>query len=102
MHNKAFPFAPVNITKHKNNPCLTSGILKSIKKKKLFLQAKFKNTLRLNYVKYRNKLTLIIRKAKKLYCRATLDKIRNKSSKFWSHINSLIKAKSKLNTTITI
>ena len=33
MHNKAFPFAPVNITKHKNNPCLTSGILKSIKKK---------------------------------------------------------------------
>ena len=40
MCNKAFPFASMNNTKHKNNPWLTSGILKSIKtKNKLFLQA---------------------------------------------------------------
>ena len=65
MYNIAFPFAPVNNAKHKNNPWLILGILKSIKtKNKLFLQAKFKNALRRNNVKYRNKLTLIIRKAK--------------------------------------
>ena len=76
MYNKAFPFVPVNNTKHKNNPWLTSGILKSIKtKNKLFLQAKFNKALIPNYVKYRNKLTLIIRKAKEQYYRATLDKI---------------------------
>ena len=33
MYNKAFPFVSVNNTKHKNNPWLTSGILKSIKPK---------------------------------------------------------------------
>ena len=101
MYNKAFPFVPVKNTKHKNNPWLTSGILKSIKtKNKLFLQAKFNYALIPNYVKYRNKLTLIIRKAKKQYYRATLDKIKNNSSKLWSHINSLIKTKSKPNIPI--
>ena len=82
----------MNNTKHKNNPWLTLGILKSIKtKNKLFLKAK---------CKYRNKLTFIIRKAKEQYYRATLDKIRNKSSKLWSHINSFIKVKSKPNIPI--
>ena len=76
LHNKAFPFVAVNNTKHKNNPWLTSGILKSIKaKNKLFLQAKCNIALISNYVKYRNKLTLIILKAKEQYYRATLDKL---------------------------
>ena len=33
MYNKAFLFAPVNNTKRRNNPWLTSGVLKSIKTK---------------------------------------------------------------------
>ena len=43
---------------------------------------------------------MIIRQAKEQYYRATLDNIRNNSSKIWSHINSLIKAKSKPNIPI--
>ena len=33
MYNEALSFAPMNNTKHKNNPWLTSVILKSIKTK---------------------------------------------------------------------
>ena len=43
---------------------------------------------------------MIIRKAKELYYRAILNKIRNNSSKLWSHINLLMKAKSKPNIPI--
>ena len=93
IYNKTFPFTLMNI-KHQTKPWLTTGLLNSIKtKNKLYLRAKRDPNIKSSYIKYKNHLTYIIRKAKEQYCRNTLNDIRNNSSKLWQHLTSLIKPK---------
>ena len=80
--------------KHQTKPWLTTGLLNSIKtKNKLYLRAKRDPNIKSSYIKYKNHLTYIIRKAKEQYYRNTLNDIRNNSSKLWLHLTSLIKPK---------
>ena len=93
IYNKTFPFTLMNI-KHQTKPWLTTGLLNSIKtKNKLYLRAKRDPNIKSSYIKYKNHLTYIIRKAKEQYYRNTLNDIRNNSSKLWQHLTSLIKPK---------
>ena len=69
--------------------------MKSINtKNKLFFQSKLENNFKPVFIRYRNKLTTVIRSAKQQYYKNTLNSVKTNSAKLWVHLNSLIKAKS--------
>jgi hypothetical protein len=90
IYNKSFPFKI--LTWHsRRNPWLTSGILKSIRHKNaLFLKSKANPIFANEYKTYRNHLTCLIRDAKRNYHKQLLTALRNKSTKLWSHLKTLI------------
>ncbi len=90
IYNKSFPYKVFSIHQNKNS-WFTSAILKSIKhKNKLFRCMGSDNILQQEYRNYKNLLTKIIRAAKYNYHKNLLSNLKNKSSKLWSHLNSLI------------
>ena len=89
-YNSAYPVIFMN-EKCKHCPWVTTQIKQCIKKKsklyRLFLMGKIS---RQSYTVFRNRLTALLRRAKKLYhLKLFLKNIRN-SSKTWAHINSIM------------
>ena len=99
LFNKNFPIKEVKFNKyrHKINPWITTGLLKSLKvKDKLFHKiAKTKNTItRQNaistYNNYKKLLNIIMRKAKSSYWLTTFETNRSNIKDTWKNINTLL------------
>ena len=95
FYNKSFPikFCRGKNLKTLHNPWLTTGILKSIKTKsrlyKLFLR-KPSHERESNYKSFRNKLTCLVRIARKNYYDNKLDKARSNLKQTWKILNEVI------------
>ena len=95
FYNKSFPikFYRGKNLKTLHNPWLTTGILKSIKTKsrlyKLFLR-KPSHERESNYKSFRNKLTCLVRIARKNYYDNKLDKAKANLKQTWKILNEVI------------
>ena len=95
FYNKSFPikFCQGKNLKTLHNPWLTTGILKSIKTKsrlyKLFLR-KPSHERESSYKSFRNKLTCLVRIARKNYYDNKLDKARSNLKQTWKILNEVI------------
>ena len=96
-YNKNIPL--IKIGKHvkdRKMPWVTSGILRSIHtRNQLYKLSLCKPTQqnKLNYKKYRNKLTTLIRLSRKVYYSNKLEQDNGNSNKVWQTINELVKNK---------
>ena len=89
IHNKSFTYKKIKPSQ-RNTPWITTGILKSIKRKnKLYLKSKLNPNFKQDYKQYRNTLTNIIRNAKINYHRNMLTNLKNNATKLWSHLKLL-------------
>ena len=90
-------------TRHISKPWLSRGILKSVKNKhKLYSKMrKFpeKENLKEKYRQYRNMLTSIIRKAKKMHYYTQFQENMGDTNKTWKIINEIINKKGKVSKT---
>ena len=95
FYNKSFPikFCRGKNLKTLHNPWLITGILKSIKTKsrlyKLFLR-KPSHERESNYKSFRNKLTCLVRIARKNFYDNKLDKARSNLTQTWKILNEVI------------
>ena len=95
FYNKSFPikFCRGKNLKTLHNPRLTTGILKSIKTNsrlyKLFLR-KPSHERESNYKSFRNKLTCLVRIARKNFYDNKLDKARSNLKQTWKILNEVI------------
>ena len=77
--------------KRLDNPWLTSGILKSIKMKSFYFKQFKLGLIDDNFNKiYKNRLTVVIRNAKKLYYRNAFDCYKKNIKKTWQTVKRLI------------
>lgn len=98
--DKHAPVTKITQAKQKqlNKPWLTSGIIKSIKKKQKMYHSHLlsKNPHKINeYKKYANILTFIKQKSKKDYYHSQFTKYKNNLKTTWKIIGNLIKRKNK-------
>jgi hypothetical protein len=90
-YNKHFPLRPVKATKVRLNqsPWITQGIVKSSRKKdklyRKFLKTQ-NETNETKYKLYRNKLTHVIRKTKKMYFEKKFQTCKSDIKKTWDTI----------------
>jgi hypothetical protein len=95
-YNKHFPLRPVKATKVRLNqsPWITQGIVKSSRKKdklyRKFLKTQ-NETNETKYKLYRNKLTHVIRKTKKMYFEKKFQTCKSDIKKTWDTIKELIR-----------
>lgn len=94
IYNKSLPNQSTKLNKRKlNKPWITKGIIRSInirnKRYKTFM--KRPNEYNKNaYVKYRNKITHLIRSSRAKYYKDKFDSYKNNTNKTWRTINDLI------------
>ena len=93
LYNNHCPLKRFKIKQIPNKPWLTSGIKNAIKKKnnmyKVFLKRRnLENESR--YKNYKNKLTEIIRNAKKQFFNNKFEKCKNNMKETWRNINNLL------------
>jgi len=87
-----------NKKKHKKNPWMTNGILRSINhRSRLYKKLKQTHVDNINYIhrkinfnKYRNTLRKVIDKAKKIYYTNLFDRFKNNIKKTWSLISETL------------
>ena len=96
LYDASVPYKKYKTRNNSASPWLTRGLLKSIRRKhksyKLFLH----NPCALNeqkYKQYRNRLTVIIRAAKKNYFATSLEKEKNNIKNTWKIINLALNKK---------
>jgi exonuclease III len=99
LYDKHFPKVRKKINKRKENkPWISAGIIKSIKtRNKLYIKF-IKNPTELNksnYVKYRNKLTNLIKVSCKTYYSSKFNEYKSNIKHTWQTINSVIGKNSK-------
>jgi hypothetical protein len=105
MYNTCFPIKTRRLKiRHQNRkPWITNSILKSIKRKNnlyvKWLKQRSAESLS-KYKSYKNKLTVILRNAEKLYYTNRFDDVKNDMSKTWSLIKSTIRHDSVKNNSI--
>jgi len=93
LYDKSFPITMITIkVSEQNRPWITRAIRKSITKK----NSLYKNYLKLRteishstYKTYRNKLTMILRKAEKIYYLQKLDNVKDNLAKTWKILNNI-------------
>jgi len=92
LYNRTFPVCCKFLSiKRIKKPWLTSGIIKSVKTKSyLFKLWKLGFISKHHYVKYRNKLTSIVRQSKINYHNRAFNSNRNNVKKTWSLIKNIL------------
>ena len=98
--------APLKCVKRKRQtikkPWISSAIANSIKQKyrlyKKAVKSKFNDELTRKYKCYRNILTSVLRKAKKLYYSELFDRDKNDIRKTWKHVNEILHKKNVIKT----
>ena len=94
LYNTCFPVIDDQLKQNKcRKPWISTGILRSISKKnrlyKMYLR-KLSESSRLKYIVYKNKLTTIIRNAKKRYFYNLFEKCKGNMKKTWNEINNIL------------
>ena len=94
LYERAFPVTNTAEKTEKPAPWMTDRLLLCVKKKaklyKLYLRGKVEKA---DYTWYRNRLSNILRKAKRLYFAKVFLKASGNSNKIWSSINSIMERK---------
>ena len=99
-YNEAFPLCPITKKKkfQNNQPWMTSGLLKSCKKKnKLYLKfiRQPNESNKKNFIIYRNKFKALKKKAEKLYYELEFQTYNNDLKKQWQIIRTILKTDNK-------
>ena len=96
LYESAFPITPQNNTNDLTNcPWITPQIRICIKKKSKIYRMFLRGTiLKIAYTVYNNKLTLLLRKVRRLYFFNLFQRDRKNMKKLWFHINDLLGNKS--------
>ena len=103
-YNTSFPLkrsSPRKRAYTRKQPWITNGIIRSIKHKQKLYQINLRKKTQQageRYKKYRNKLTHIIRLAKKAYNTDQLLKLKHDLTRTWKFLNNIIGRKRKINT----
>ena len=87
-------------SKKPQNPWITKGILKSIKKRNKFYKTSLKDPSQANinkYKQYRNKLTSIIKTSKQMYFSNKFEHSRGNMSATWKNINDVLSRTKQIN-----
>ena len=87
-------------SKKPQNPWITKGILKSIKKRNEFYKTSLKDPSQANinkYKQYRNKLTSIIKTSKQMYFSHKFEHSRGNMSATWKNINDVLDRTKQIN-----
>ena len=103
-YDKNIPLVKTKTKKRVKNPWITKGILRSIHiRNRLFKLTKTNpSVININkYKRYRNKLTSVIRLARKTYYSNEMNKNKNNTNSVWKLINTLIGKNSKTDNTDT-
>ena len=103
-YDKNIPLVKTKTKERVKNPWITKGILRSIHiRNRLFKLTKTNpSVININkYKRYRNKLTSVIRLARKTYYSNELNKNKNNTNSVWKLINTLIGKNSKTDNTDT-
>ena len=94
LYERAFPIVSTAIKTKKPAPWMSDRLILCVRKKaklyKLYLKGKIGKT---DYTWYRNRLSNILRKAKRLYFAKEFLKSAGSSNKIWSSINSIMNRK---------
>ncbi|XP_028407966.1 uncharacterized protein LOC114530582 [Dendronephthya gigantea] len=96
IYNTSFPVKRLKAARFNNKPWLSSGILKSIKKKSKLYKKLLSFPTPFNedrYKKYKNRLTRILRTAKRLYYEKKLESNKANIKATWKVINEVINKK---------
>ena len=97
IYNDWFPLKKVKVTNVTlSKPWITKGLLKSIRKKNLLYKRFLANPTSYReklYKSYKNKLTLSLRVAKRLYYNKKLDEYKSNPKSTWKLLNNLINRK---------
>ena len=98
VFDRYVPYKRFKCKKSVCNPWMTKGLLKSIRRKHKLYKCYLRNPNESNkrkYDKYRNKLTTVIREAKKIYFTASFDKEKGNIKQTWKMINNVLNKRSK-------
>ena len=94
IYDIAFPVTVSSIKCKKIIPWMTAELRQCVRKKsklyKLFLKGSIRKT---DYTSYKNRLTNVLRRAKRLYFTKMFSKVCKNSGKTWSCINSILEKK---------
>ena len=103
LYNQCFPLVACRKRNKTKQPWISNGILKSIRKKnklyKTYLKIKTEKCKK-KYLLYKNKLTHILRVAKKQYFIKLFSDLKGNMKKTWEQINSIL-GKTKKSTMIS-
>ena len=90
-YERAYPLSSRSIKPGKNSPWITTSIRKCIQKKAVLYRMVLRGTIhKESYNIYRNRLTSLLRRAKRLYYFKSYKEVSKNSSKLWSHINQTL------------
>ena len=90
IYKKVFTFVSIIVKDH-IKPWLSKGLNKSINtKNKLYFQSKLDKNVKTIFIRYRHKLTAVIRAAKQQYYKNILNSAKTNSAKLWTHLNFLL------------
>ena len=95
LYDECIPLKKRTINRKKDplSPWITKGLLKSINKKNRLYKQYLKNPTNVNLQKfktYKNKLSMLIRKSKRMYLFKKFENSRNNMKKTWQEINTII------------
>ena len=90
-YDNAYPITANNINGTRHCPWITPQIRACIKKKSRLYRMYTRGTIsRIDYTIYRNRLTLLLRRVRRLFYYKLFLSIKGDSRRVWSHLNNLI------------
>lgn len=90
-YDSAYPITTNNINSVRRCPWITPQIRTCIKKKSRLYRMYTRGTIgKIDYTVYKNRLTLLLRRVRRLYYYKLFVRIRNDSKRVWSHLNNII------------
>ena len=98
IYENCFPLKRINITRNSipRKPWLTPGLAKSCHKKEKLYKSFIKNPTpsnQLKYVKYRNKLNTVLRKAEQSFYKEKFESLKSNIRQTWKTIKLVLKTK---------
>ena len=91
IYERAFPLTPLKSNDVEGCPWMTTGLRSCIRKKaSLYRMYVCGTIIKADYTYYKNRLTTLIRRVKRMYYFNLFQRIGNDSSKIWHQINILL------------
>lgn len=91
IYERAYPLMTCKVKDSEGCPWMTPGLKACIKKKAKFYRMYIRGTImKADYNYYKNRLTMLVRRVKRLYYFNLFQSAGKDSSKIWLHINTLL------------